>query len=95
MYDIAASVVSRVSNTTFFDFVRDNFFTRVGLADTTISSNELVKAGRVADGYMRFGETVNSTGSLHPVEPDEDLEQYAPGSGCIFSTAEDIVRFKP
>ena len=91
MYDIAASIVSRVSNTTFFDFVRDNLFEPVGLADTTISSNELVKAGRVANGYMKFGETVNCTGSLHPVEPEEDLEQYGPGSGCIFSTAEDIV----
>jgi len=92
MYNIATSIVSRISNTTFFDFVRENLFARVGFADTTISSNELVRTGRVANGYIKVGETVNSTGSLHAVEPWEDLELYGPGDGCIFSTAEDIVR---
>ena len=92
MYNIAASLVRRITGSSFFDFAREHLFEAIGFKNTRFYSRELVASGRVSEGFIKFNETSNSAGTLLAVEPWEDMDLWVPGAGCILSNADNLVR---
>ncbi|KAH7104837.1 beta-lactamase/transpeptidase-like protein [Auriculariales sp. MPI-PUGE-AT-0066] len=80
MYDMATTLLERVTGVPFFDFVRNNIF----------EAAELVDSGRVTEGFIKDGVTVNSTGTTYATYPFDRDELRGPGSGCILASMDDM-----
>ncbi|KAH7106128.1 beta-lactamase/transpeptidase-like protein [Auriculariales sp. MPI-PUGE-AT-0066] len=87
MFNIAASLVTRLSGTNFTEFLSKNVFDTAGFKSTTFDYRSAIDKGILTEGFWKQGETLNSTGKRYASWPD--AETHA-GAGGVLSTADDI-----
>jgi len=90
-YNLASTLVSRVSHQPFFSFVTRNIFNAVGLTNTGYFRRELLRIGKISEGFWTYGETLTSPGIRYATEAYEYIDLTLPGAGAILSNAEDVV----
>ena len=93
MYNVAASLVARLSGQPFPEFVKANIFDKVGMTSTSYDFVGAVQSGQMENGFWRQGESLDSPGELRATNgpPASALGGIA-GCGGIITTIEDMVR---
>ncbi|KAH7100785.1 beta-lactamase/transpeptidase-like protein [Auriculariales sp. MPI-PUGE-AT-0066] len=91
MYNIAATLVERLSGIPFFDFVKNNIFEKAGFEDTHYYSPDIAASGRVTEGFCKFNESASGNGTLIATTLMEKLDVKVHGAGAAITNVEDIV----
>jgi CubicO group peptidase (beta-lactamase class C family) len=84
-YLLLTKIVEQVSGQTYGAYVRDHFFTPLGMADSGYERHEDILPGRAA-GYATDGERVVNAAFV-------DMS-FAGGAGALYSTVEDLYRWE-
>lgn len=90
MYNVGASIVSRLSGVRFQDFVRQQIFEAAGMNSSTYELRAAAADGRLAEGFVRSGENSTHPGTVHAALPHPIEEHVIAGAGAIASSANDI-----
>jgi CubicO group peptidase (beta-lactamase class C family) len=85
-YVLLARVIEKASGRRYGDFLREEFFTPLGMADTGDFDRETVVPKRAA-GYQPGPGPSGLQNALAP-DPSSEL-----GSGCLWSTADDLFKW--
>jgi CubicO group peptidase (beta-lactamase class C family) len=83
-YMLLAEIVERVAQQGFADFVRDNFFAPMGMADTQVYVDPTRIIPRRATGYSLADERL---------VVDHFYNFAVPGDGQVYTTVEDLARW--
>lgn len=91
MYNVAASLVTRLSGQPFPEFVKSNIFDKVGMTSTSYDFVGAVQSGLMENGFWRQGESLESPGELRATNgpPASALGGIA-GCGGVITTIEDM-----
>ncbi|KAF8189864.1 beta-lactamase/transpeptidase-like protein [Mycena galopus ATCC 62051] len=97
MYTVLSHLPQALLNITYEEYVQDNIFTPLGLADTTYFYADAVKTGRLADGFLR--QDANQTedpfaqGSVRVLpfwDQTTTKSHVTSGDGGVISTAREM-----
>lgn len=84
-YELLALIVERASDRRFADFLHDRIFAPLGMTSSVVFDERAPRIPKRAYGYRLEGAGF--------VPDDDDPLNYVVGSGGVYSTAEDMVRW--